>query len=190
MYWDGSGWAASNSSIAQANTVTEINAHAAAFATGTGSFLWQAILSSTSDTVPTLLHAAATTNERPAAPTSLTPTNGASLTIFNPTFTFAATDNDSDSLQYELQIDTVNTFTSGNLRTMTQSSSQTGWSGQDANASSEYASGTTATYVTQTPLGNATYYWRVRTIDPSGANTWSDYAATRSFTTPGSADPE
>ena len=72
-----------------------------------------------------------------------------------------------------------------NCQTFDQTSSQTGWSGQDAQTSTAYASGTQATYTLQTPLAlNDTYYWRSYAIDPAGANSWSTTQGTPySFTT-------
>lgn len=183
LYWDGSSWTTSNSSLAQANTVSDINLHASAFPTGSGSFLWRAVQSASAGQYPYLLQAGASVNHLASTPTLTSPSSGSALTSFTPTFTFSATDADGDTLQYELQVDTVNTFDSANLRTLTQASSQTGWSGQDQAAGTRYASGTTATYTPQTPLGNGTHYWRVRATDPDGTNIPTSYASS-SFSAP------
>lgn len=47
---------------------------------------------------------------------------------------------------------------------------------------SPFTSGQQVSYTVQSALTPATYYWRVRGIDPSGANTWGAWATTRSFT--------
>lgn len=72
-----------------------------------------------------------------------------------------------------------------NCQTFDQTSSQTGWSGQDAETGTAYASGTQATYTVQSSLStNTTYYWRSYAIDPGGSNTWSaTQGAPFSFTT-------
>jgi len=45
-----------------------------------------------------------------------------------------------------------------------------------------FTSGVAKDYTVQTALGNGTYYWRVRAIDPSGSNTYGAWSSpTRSF---------
>jgi len=72
-----------------------------------------------------------------------------------------------------------------NCQTFDQTSSQTGWSGQNAQTSTAYTSGTQATYTLQSVLDvSTTYYWRSYAIDPGGANDWSATQGTPySFTT-------
>lgn len=185
-YHTGSAWAVSNGTSAQANTAGAIATAASSFPVGSGSLLWRAILSATSSSFPTLLQVGATVNHAPIAPSSaaFTPTNGSSLSTFQPTLTFSTTDSDGDALQYQLQIDTVNTFASPQLQTITQSSSQAGWSGQDALSATGYLSGTVATYTMPSALPNGTYYWRVRAIDPNGTVSYGAYSSAASFTTP------
>jgi len=76
---------------------------------------------------------------------------------------------------------------STNCNTYTQPSGlpQTGWTGQDAETNTAYASGTQATYTLQSPLAsNTTFYWRSYAIDPVGTNSWSSTQGTPySFTT-------
>ena len=73
---------------------------------------------------------------------------------------------------------------STNCQTFDQTSSQTGWSGQNTETSTAYTSATQATYTIQTPLAAATsYYWRSYAIDPGGSNTWSNTQTPYSFTT-------
>jgi hypothetical protein len=64
-------------------------------------------------------------------------------------------------------------------QTFDQTISQTGWSGQDAETSTAYTSGTTANYTLQTHIPpRATYYWRSYAIDPAGSNLWSPTQST------------
>ncbi len=91
---------------------------------------------------------------------------------------FSATDPDSDNLEYEIQWDEDYSFGTP----VTQNSS--GFAGNGFTAAT-FASGASVLYTVQAgeALTNGqTYWWRVRARDPSGANTWSSYSATRSIT--------
>lgn len=70
-------------------------------------------------------------------------------------------------------------------QTFDQTSSQTGWSGQNTETNTAYVSGMQASYTLATPLNyNSTYYWRSYAIDPNGTNVWtSTQGAPFSFTT-------
>jgi len=48
--------------------------------------------------------------------------------------------------------------------------------------SDPFTSGQTVTYTVQSALTPATYYWRVRGIDPLGSNTYGAWSSVRSFT--------
>jgi len=61
--------------------------------------------------------------------------------------------------------------------------SQTGWSGQNAQAGTAYNSGATATYTLQSALSGKRYFIRAYAIDPAGAGVWGSASATRSFLT-------
>jgi len=124
-----------------------------------------------------------TSNSPPNTPTLSTPASGATNQSLSPAFTFSATDPDSDYLRYEIVVYQSNCSTV--VRTIDQTASQTGWSGQDAQSGTAYASGTTATHTYQPTVldPNTTYCWKARAIDPGGINTWSSYSGTRSFTT-------
>lgn len=57
-----------------------------------------------------------------------------------------------------------------------------------AGASHPTASGEEQSYTIQDTLEQATYYWRVRALDPSGTNTWGDWSSpVRSFSLTGTA---
>ena len=117
-------------------------------------------------------------NVAPNAPTLTAPADVATNQSITPTLSFNATDTESDELEYEVQVDTVNTFNSGNLITANSLANFGFTSGHP------YASGVETTYVIQTTLANNTlYYWRVRAIDPLGSNLYGAWSATRSFTT-------
>lgn len=113
------------------------------------------------------------------------PADTATNQSVTPALKTTATDDDSDYLRYKIELDKVNTFDSGDLQTFDQTASQTGWSGQNAESGTAYASGTQATYTIQSALdANTTYYWRSYAIDPAGTNTWSStQSPVYSFTT-------
>ena len=119
----------------------------------------------------------------PAAPTLSLPAAGASGVSTLPQFQFNATDTDGDFLRYEIVV--YDAICSTVVRTIDQTASQTGWSGQNTQSSTAYLSGTTATHTYQSPeLSNGTIYcWKARAIDPGGSNTWSAYSDTRAFST-------
>lgn len=94
------------------------------------------------------------------------------------------TDTNGDYLRYKIELCT-NSGMTANCQTFDQTSSQTGWSGQNTQTSTAYTSSSQATYTIQTPLTvSTTYYWRSYSIDPGGTNTWSStQGAPYSFTT-------
>jgi len=115
-----------------------------------------------------------TKNNRPNTPSLDSPTDTVTDVSLTPELKTTATDDESDYLRYKIQLDTVNTFNSGNLQTFDQTSSQTGWSGQNAETETAYTSGTQATYTIQSALSvGTTYYWRSYAIDPGGSEIWS-----------------
>jgi hypothetical protein len=110
-----------------------------------------------------------------------------------PIFQLRSSDrSDPTYLRYKVEL-CSNSDCSSIVRTIDQTSSQTGWSGQDAQTSTAYvASGTVgsstlASHTYQTPalsLGTQ-YWWRAYAIDPGGSNTWSEASAIASFITTG-----
>lgn len=124
------------------------------------------------------------TNSPPNTPTLNSPANGATNQSLTPALKTTATDSDGNYLRYKIQLCTNQAMTQ-NCQTFDQTSSQTGWSGQNTESNTAYTSGTQATYTIQTPLSpGTTYFWRSYAIDPGGTNTWSSTQATPySFTT-------
>ncbi len=112
-------------------------------------------------------------NQTPNVPTNITPTQNQTGLTTTPTFEISTTDPDSDYLRYKIEICTNTEMTEG-CTTIDQTSSQTGWSGQDTQTSTAYTSGTQATYTVQTPLSyGQTYYWKSYATDPAGSTFWS-----------------
>lgn len=120
------------------------------------------------------------TNYTPSAPTLVTPFDNQKSTTTHPTFSFRATDAESDRLEYEIVVDDSFDFSSPAFtKTSSNYPTDTGW------ASSTFTSGATTTYTVQPAdaLSNGTtYWWRVRTRDPQGSNTWSATSTIQSIT--------
>ena len=125
-----------------------------------------------------------TPNVVPNTPTLDAPTDTAISQILSTVLKTTATDTNSDYLRYKIQI-CIDSGMTTRCQTFDQTSSQTGWSGQNSQTSTAYTSGTQAIYTIQTPLSyNTTYYWRSYAIDPIGANSWGATQGTPySFTT-------
>jgi len=128
-----------------------------------------------------------TTSYVPVTVTLSTPTNGSTDITLTPTFTMSTVDTDSDYLRYKLKI--CNEVSMAQFcQVFDQTTSQTGWSGQNASASSAYASGSTATFVDTVVLtAGKIYYWQAFAIDPAGSNTWSPAPTPFSLTTKASS---
>ena len=115
-----------------------------------------------------------TANDPPNVPTLDSPAHQSTRVEIAPTLKTTATDPESDYVRYKIELCTDLAMTQ-NCQTFDQTSSQTGWSGQNAESNTAYTSGTQASYTIQTPLShNQTYFWRSYAIDPGGSNTWSD----------------
>lgn len=125
-----------------------------------------------------------TMNAAQSAPTLDAPANGATNRILTVSLKTTGTDTNGDYLRYKIELCT-NSGMTANCQTFDQTSSQTGWSGQNTQTSTAYTSSSQATYTIQTPLTvSTTYYWRSYSIDPGGTNTWSPtQGAPYSFTT-------
>jgi len=155
--------------------------------TGSRYLQYRAIMTSLDEAVSATLSAVTldySGSTIPNTPSLDTPTDTATSQSLTPALKTTATDADSDYLRYKIEL-CENVGMTTNCSTFDQTSSQTGWSGQDAQTSTAYASGTQATYTLQTALSPATtYYWRSYTTDPGGTNIWSNTQGTPySFTT-------
>ncbi len=109
----------------------------------------------------------------PNTPTLDSPADTATATALSPVLRTTATDPTSDYIRYKIELCTNVGMTTG-CQTFDQTSSQTGWSGQNTQTSTAYTSGTQGIYTLQSALTiGTTYYWRSYAIDPGGTNTWS-----------------
>ena len=130
-----------------------------------------------------------TTSQTPNTPTLNSPTNAAIDQSIYPDLKATATDPDSDYLQYKFQLCTDLAMTT-DCQTYNQNSSQSGWSGQNADGNTAYTSGTQGIYTVQVVLTiDTTYFWRGYSYDPDGSETWSPASGIYSFTT-GSMPPQ
>ena len=109
------------------------------------------------------------------------------VSSLTPDFIFLGVDSNSDDITYNIQIDKVNTFNSADLIDRV-SSSHTGFVNTINRLDSDpFTSGQAVKYTVQaadTLDAGVTYYWRVRGIDRQGGAVYSDWTATRSFSTP------
>jgi len=120
----------------------------------------------------------------PVAPT--VELNTADETAFGvdttPTLEFTGTDGNGDDIRYNIQIDTANTFDTGDLLDKV-SGTDSGFAG-DPDNTDPFTSGQLVSFTVQ--VGDAlvtdTYYWKVRGIDPNGGNTYGDWTISRWFT--------
>jgi len=133
-----------------------------------------------------------TVNATPAAPTLSAPASGATGVSTVPQFQLKTTDANSDYVQYRVYLYQSDCTTAVGTSPFNESSSQTGWSGQDAGpggntaytGSTVIGSSTLATYTYQSTLtAGTTYCWKADAVDPAGSNTFSSATATQSFTT-------
>ncbi len=129
-------------------------------------------------------------NQPPSAPTLSTPADTATDVIVTPTFQLRSSDAENDYLRYRIEVCSVSDC-SVIVRTIDQSTSQVGWSGQDAESGTAYvgsgtlANSTLASHTYQDPaLSESTqYWWRAYAIDPGGSNTEGSISSIYSFTT-------
>jgi hypothetical protein len=132
-----------------------------------------------------------TTQGAPSAPTLINPIGGVQASGLAPIFTLRTTDPNGDVLQYKIEVCNTSNCSSV-LRTIDQTVSQTGWSGQDASGGTAYVGSTTlssstiASHSYQAPnlAAGTQYWWRAYAIDPSGSNTWSSASSIATFMTP------
>ncbi len=183
LYWNGSGWVLSDSSVSQSSSVPDIRTNAMSFPAGAGEFLWRAVLQSPSDAPAILLRVGVLTNSTPAIPIVVCPTNGQVETA-QPQLCFSSTDPEGEGMQFVVDLDTMPTFTSSNYRRYSQSSSQFGWLGQNNGNLTMFGNAALATLTINNPLTPGTWYWRVAAEDPLGSDLLSVASTTHSFVVP------
>lgn len=119
-----------------------------------------------------------------------TPDDVSSTIDTTPTLDFTGTDSDSDTLEYNVQIDTLDTFNSQGALPLLSKSSATPDAG--FTAGHPFASGAAKDYTVQAGdalVPGTTYYWRVRGLDPTGTNIYGAWSTTRSFSVVSTPSP-
>ena len=100
-----------------------------------------------------------------------------------PTLDFTGTDEEADSIEYQVQIDdTSNAF--GSIVIDDVSETDAGFVNPDTGGDTHpFNSGENIQFTVQAgdALAAGTYYWRVRGLDPTGSNTYGAWSSTRSF---------
>lgn len=134
-----------------------------------------------------------TYNNLPSAPILLSPISGSTNVSTLPEFRLGTTDSDSDYIRYKIDLCSTSNCSSI-VRTIDQTSSQTGWQSQSQQSATAYSSGASAItqyaihkYQTPALSNNTQYWWRGYAIDPGGNNNWSDVSSISSFTTESTA---
>lgn len=105
-------------------------------------------------------------------------------TVFNtgtPTLQFTGSDDDGDDITYEIKIDNNSGFTSTIISGA--SNADLGFASFGSFDTDPFTAGIQISYTVQSgdTLSADTYYWSVRAKDPSGSDTWSAYADTKTF---------
>ncbi len=141
-----------------------------------------------------------TINLPPSTPTLIQAGSGATQISVNPVFRLGSTDADSDYLRYAIKVYTAQANCNADtdavpdntnlVRSIDQTSSQTGWSAQDASSNTAYLSAPSSyslaihTYQNAPLTPNTDYWWKGKAKDPTpGTDTWSAWSACQVFTT-------
>ena len=130
-----------------------------------------------------------TTANTPPTVALNTPTDTATGVSTTPDLVFTGTDANSDTIEYNVQVDTVNTFNSsgGNplLNKLSVTPDATFTDVTNGAHTHPFPSAEQVKYTVQagnTLTGSTTYYWRVAATDPAGSNIYGAWSATWSFT--------
>ena len=130
-----------------------------------------------------------TYNAAPDAPTLFLPANNATNVAILPEFRVGTSDDSNDYIRYKIELYGTSSCTSPLVRTIDQTSSQTGWKSGAAQSGTAYLGGATITqlgihaYQPSALSPSTQYWWRAYAIDPGGTNQWSAASSCYSFTT-------
>jgi|GEM_PF-2017693 hypothetical protein len=112
--------------------------------------------------------------------------NDTEMTSLSPTLNFTGTDPEGDGVEYNVQLDTVNTFDSQSGNPLISAFSVTDAGFSDGHP---FTSGNAVDYTVQSSLSIGIYYWRVAAIDPLGRNIYGAWSETRSLEVVSNAPP-
>ncbi len=130
-----------------------------------------------------------TYNGAPDAPTLFLPANSATNVALLPEFRVGTSDDSDDYIRYKIELYGTASCTSPLIRTIDQTSSQTGWQAQASQSATAYTGGVSITqlgihaYQPSALSPSTQYFWRAYAIDPGGTNQWSTASSCYSFTT-------
>ncbi len=119
------------------------------------------------------------TNAAPSTPTTALLFDNQKAGTTTPAFKFTGTDPDSDNLDYQITWDDDINFGSATTKSSSDYPTDAGWT------AATFTSATQVTYTVQAGdalTNGTTYWWKVRTRDPGGLNTWSGWTTAISFT--------
>lgn len=125
----------------------------------------------------------AITNAAPVLNTYDAPFNNEKVSSTSPWFEFFATDAEENQVDYEIEIDNDADFSSTVINT-NSGTNLTDFNNVETPANkSPFNHNERIRYVIPSALTNGTtYWWRVRSKDPSGSNTYGEWSASQSFT--------
>jgi len=123
------------------------------------------------------------TNTAPNMPTQATPFSYEKVGTTTPAFQFVSSDPENNALDYQIQIDTAATFTSPIYDKDSLVDPELFENVPNPANKAPFNSGDYHSIQAVTALTNGvTYWWRVRSIDANGSNSWSSWSDARSFT--------
>ncbi len=123
------------------------------------------------------------TNQAPNAPDLFKLFDNEKIGTTTPNFEFSAADEETDDLEYQIQIDNDYDFSSAVVDHNTVSNATLFQNLATPADKDPFTNGELIRYNSATALNNGTtYYWRVRARDPNGSNTWGSWATIQSFT--------
>jgi hypothetical protein len=131
-------------------------------------------------------------NYPPSAPTIYSVDSGSTSAPRLPVWQLRSSDFNNDYLKYQVEVCSANSFPCATGDAQTYTTSDSCWSGYNANGDTAYSAGTSVNdsqlAVCSTPLANllrpsTTYFMRAKAIDPGGSNTFGAYSNVLTFTT-------
>ena len=124
----------------------------------------------------------ALTNTQPSTPSQSVPFNNEKASSTLPNFNFVGTDPETNDLDYEIQIDTSNIFSSPVIDKDSTVNPELFDNLSTPTNKAPFRSGDTIHYQATALTNGTTYWWRVRAKDSTGSNTWGSWSTPYSFT--------
>ncbi|HXK38070.1 MAG TPA: DUF2341 domain-containing protein, partial [Candidatus Paceibacterota bacterium] len=124
-------------------------------------------------------------NNAPQPPALKLPFNHAKISTTTPSFTFAASDDESNTEHYEIQIDTNPLFTAPTVDLSTTNAASSFTNLNNPTNKAPYTSGDTIQFTVpqnKALTNGTTYWWRVRAKDPTGSTQFGNWSSARAIT--------